>query len=409
MQALRARRWLILGFLVAAGVLNYADRQVIAVLKPDIQAALGWTDADYGGLAAIFQFAAAISVVIAGWIVDRVNLRIANPLGVAAWSLSAMAHGVVHTLMQFSILRAALGATEAMGTPMAVKTVTTLFRPEERSTAMGVSNAATNVGAIITPLLLAPLSVLTGWRGAFLLVGGLGLVWAAAWLVAVRRWDAKAPVVAPDDKIVQLSPPVSYVQMLRSRTTWAIVGAKALSDQVWWLLLFWGPDFFHRVFHLKVAELGGPLAIAYGLAAAGSLAGGMLSGRLVKRGGRPVRVRLLLITAAAFVAPAVILSLGASSVWMAAMFLGVTLAAHQCVSVNIFSLIGDVSPPSRIGSVTSLGALFGNLAGMTVVYQAGRMLSGSSGYAPILWLAGTSYLAAALWLWVWLPKALRSR
>ena len=409
MQSLRARRWLILGFLVAAAILNYADRQVIAVLKPDIQSALGWTDADYGGLAAIFQFAAAIGFVIAGWLVDRINLRIANPLGVVAWSLSAMAHGVVQTLMQFSLLRAALGATEAMGTPMAVKTVTTLFRPEERSTAMGISNASTNIGAIVTPLLLAPLSVITGWRGAFLLVGGLGLLWAAAWFVTVRHWDAQSPEAGPDDRVVEFSPPVPYLQLLKSRATWAIVGAKALSDQVWWLLLFWGPDFFHRVFHLKVAQLGAPLAIAYGCAAAGSLAGGMISARLVRAGGKPVRVRLLMITVAALVAPAVILSLNASSVWLAATFLGITLAAHQCVSVNIFSLIGDVSPPARVGSVTSLGALFGNLAGMAVVYQAGRMLTGPASYAPILLLAGTSYIAAALWLWVWLPRHLRAK
>ena len=153
---LRDRRWIILGFLVAAAIINYADRQVIAVLKPDIQREMGWTDGDYGTLASIFQFAAATGLVFAGWLVDRLGIRSANPVGVAAWSLAAMGHALARTLLQFSLVRVALGATEAIGTPMAMKTVSALFDADERSNAIGLSNASTNIGAIVTPLLLAP-------------------------------------------------------------------------------------------------------------------------------------------------------------------------------------------------------------------------------------------------------------
>jgi len=401
---LRDRRWIILGFLVAAAVINYADRQVIAVLKPDIQREMGWSDGDYGTLASLFQFAAATGLVFAGWLVDRLGLRLANPVGVAAWSLAAMGHALARTFLQFSLVRVALGATEAIGTPMAMKTVSALFDADERSNAIGVSNASTNIGAIVTPLLLAPVAAVTGWRAAFLLVGGAGLAWVLAWGLAVRNW-------APPDTVAvaEAAPRTPFRAVIGARVTWAIIGAKALSDQVWWLLLFWAPDLFHRVFHLTTAQLGPPLAIVYAFAAAGSLFGGAASARLVSRGVTPVRARLWMITGASVVALTILGALAVSQALLAAVLIGVTLAAHQTFSVNLFSLIGDVTPQDRVGAVTSLGALFGNLAGMGIVALAGFILQAKLGYGPLVGIAGLSYLAGAGWLWLMLPPGVKGR
>src|ERR1700754_1868137 len=110
-------RRLLLALLLTSGILNYADRQIIAVLKPLLQEQLHWSDGDYGHLTALFQFAAAFAYLGAGWVVDKVGWRRANPLAVGSWSLAAMAHAVVYTLGQFSIARIALGATESLGTP----------------------------------------------------------------------------------------------------------------------------------------------------------------------------------------------------------------------------------------------------------------------------------------------------
>jgi len=124
---------LLLAMLIAAGILNYADRQIIAVLKPVMSAELGWDDADYGRMAAAFQLAAALAFPVVGWIVDRIGPRWANPVSVAAWSLAALAHAVTVTAGQFLAARIALGATEAMGTPTAIKTLSSLFDSRGRS------------------------------------------------------------------------------------------------------------------------------------------------------------------------------------------------------------------------------------------------------------------------------------
>ncbi len=395
------RRWLLLGLIVAANILNYVDRQVIAVLKPMISQDLGWTDADYGALAALFQMSAAIAFAFTGWIVDRLGARLAAPVGVAAWSVAAMAHGGAATMAQFSLARIALGATESMGTPAGVKAIGALFNDQRRSVAFGVANGAANVGAIVTPLLLPLLAVVVGWRASFVIVGALGLVWVAAWLVAARAADL------PHAKPVKGQGPGALAraaELLGDRRTWGLAGAKALSDQVWWLMLFWAPDFFHRVFNLTMAELGPALAGVYAMAALGSVSSGWIAARLLARGHSLNAVRKGSLLVCALLVTPVPLAVHAQNHWIAVALLGLTLAAHQGFSVNIFATIADVTPKARVGSVTSFGALCGNFAGMGIVYLAGRILSAGLGYLPLLLIAAGSYLVALAWLQLWLPR-----
>jgi ACS family hexuronate transporter-like MFS transporter len=399
------RRWLLLGLLIAAGIINYADRQIIAVLKPLLERDLHWSDQDYGLLASIFQFSAAISYLGVGWFVDKVGLKWANPLAVGAWSLAAMAHTVVRTFAGFAIARVALGATEAVYTPAAVKTVAVFYAARERGMALGLLNAANNLGAIVTPLVVPWLAVTFGWRSAFLVIGAAGLIWVAAWFPLMfgkiegpaRIGAAAAPKLAKEAK-------VGWGEILVDRRTWAVVGAKALSDQVWWFLLFWTPDLLHRMFHLNVGQIGWPLATIYACAAVGSLLGGYVSGRLLAMGIGLNAARKLTLLACGLLATPVALVPIIHSLPFAIALLGLTLAAHQGFSTNLFALITDIIPSRQVGSVTSLSALFGNLAGMSILAVVGFSLSHGGDYLPFFVLISISYLMAVGWIQLWLPR-----
>ena len=394
-----ARRRLLLLLLIAAGIINYADRQVIAVLKPMLQVSLHWSDQDYGLLTSIFQFAAAIAYLFAGAFVDRVGLKWANPLGVASWSLAAMGHVVVRTFVQFAVVRAALGVTESVATPAAVKTAAVFYTEAERPLAMGLLNASNNVGAIVTPLFVPALALAFGWRAAFVTIGLAGLVWAAAWFPLMfghiddPRERAKA---GPAKRI-------GWGEALADRRTWAVMGAKALSDQVWWFLLFWTPDLFHRVFHLGVGQIGAPLAVIYACAAAGSLVGGWMSGRLSASGASLDVARKGVLLGCALLVTPVVFVLYVQSYWLAVALLGLALAAHQAFSTNLFTLITDIIPARRVGLVTSLGALSGNLAGMSVLALVGVSLSHGGGYLPFFVLIAVAYLLALGWIQLLAP------
>lgn len=394
------RRNLLLGLVILSGILNYADRQIIAVLKPLLQAQLNWTDADYGDLTTLFQFAAALAYVGAGWVVDRVGWRRANILAVASWSLAAMAHGVVRTFGQFAVARVALGATESLGTPTSIKTIGTLFEARARSVAMGAMNSATNIGAVITPLVVPTIAVVWGWQAAFLLTGGLGLVWVAAWVLTTRT--ASLPV-SDESAPAAAGASVSWREVLTDRRTWAIAGAKVLIDQVWWLLLFWIPDFFHRQFHLDIQQAALPTAVIYLIAAGGSIAGGWASGRLIAGGAAVTDARKAVMLVSALLMLPVPLALFVDNYWLAVGFLGLTLASHQAFSVNLFALTTDVVPASRVGTVISVGALCGNLSGMTVLWVASRLI-GKFGYGPWLALAAVAYLLALAWIRRLIPR-----
>lgn len=402
-----ARRRLLLALLIVAGVINYADRQVIAILKPVIEGELGWTDADYGRLTSAFQFAAAASFLGVGWIVDRIGLKWANPLGVAAWSLAAAAHAVCRTLPQFLVARVALGATEAMGTPAAIKSIAAWFDARQRSVALGAMNAAGNAGAIVTPLIVPPIALALGWRAAFVVLGAVGLAWALAWMLLTRGqdWKAQAAGGAADaaEAEAEVGARIGWSEVLKERRTWAVAGAKALSDQVWWLLLFWTPDLFHRVFHLDMAATAAPLVVIYSCAALGSLAGGFASSRLMAAGlSLNTARKAVMLVSALLVTPAPLV-LHVQSYWSAVALLGLMLAAHQGFSVNLFALITDVTPARKVGSVTAIGALSGNLSGMAVLALAGVLLSSGGGYGPLFWLAAFAYLLALGWIQLLLP------
>jgi ACS family hexuronate transporter-like MFS transporter len=399
-----AGRRLILLMLILAGILNYADRQIIAVLKPLLDRDLGWGDVAYGRATALFQLGSALALLGAGRLVDRIGWRRANPLAVGAWSLAAMAHAGARTAAAFGAARFALGAAEAMATPTAVKSVAASYGPEERATAFGILNAANGLGAIATPLIIPVLALTIGWAGAFLATGGLGLLWAAAWIAlqpgrgVVDPRPDETPPGAPADK-------VPWTAVLRDRRTLAIAGAKALSDQVWWLLLYWTPDLLHRVYHLGVERLGAPLAVMYACASLGALAAGPVSGALAASGLSLNARRKLALTGFGLLAVPVWFAPRMGDYWQAAAILGLALAAHQAYSTTLFTVITDISPGARVATVVSIGAFCGNLAGMLILQTAGWVLAAGLGYEPLLGLASISYLLGVFWL-QWLAPRL---
>jgi ACS family hexuronate transporter-like MFS transporter len=395
-------RGVLLTLLILAGILNYADRQLIAVLKPLLQETLHWDDKDYGNLTTVFQFAAAFALLGSGWIVDRVGWRAANPLAVASSSLATMAHAASRTLAQFTVARIALGATVSLGTPVAIKTIAENFEPRHSAIAFASLNAAGNAGAIITPLLTPAVALAWGWSGAFLLTGALGLAWVLAWVMFVRNL-APAPRSGRGNELQPAAAPVSLGDVLAQRRTWAIAGGKALSDSVWWFLLFWAPDFFHRVFHLGMQDFAAPLALIYTAAALGAMAGGMVSGRLISNGMAVVRARKAVMLICALLVLSAPVALFVHGYWPAVLVLGLTLAAHQGFSVNLFALTTDVTPKSSVATTISIGALCGNVAGMGILRVAGEAVGSQGGYGLLFGFTAVAYLLALAWIHCLLP------
>lgn len=395
----RGARALLVGLLFVAIALNYVDRQVLALLKPTLEARFDWSDQDYALLGTSFQITAAASFLFVGWFVDRFGVRRALGWGVGLWSLAGVAHAFAATVSQFVLARVALAAAETVGTPAAVKSAAVYLPVKERSFALGLGNTAPNIGAIVTPLLIPPFALAFGWQAAFVVTGALGFVWLVFWIAGTRRLvPVDQPLASGDVKSH-----VNWGELLSDRKTWAVIGAKLLSDLGWFFLLFFIPDFFARVFDMKQGTLGGPTAVAYSFAAIGALSSGLLFPILLNRGWSMNRARKTSMLFYACMILPMPLAIFAPGPWSAAIIIGVGLFAHQGFSTNVFGMTADAVPVERVATVIGAGAVAGNLSGAAMIWFAGYSLSHGMGYTPMFAICACAYLLATLWIDIMLP------
>src|ERR1051326_8673993 len=153
-----------------------------STLKDTLQSAKVWDEIGYSWVVFAFQTAYAIGLLIAGRVMDWLGTRKGFSLSVFIWSIAAMGHALVSTVVGFSVARFALGLGEAGNFPACIKTVAEWFPKKERALATGIFNAGTNVGVLITPLVVPWITIHWGWRWAFIITGALGLLWLAFWI-----------------------------------------------------------------------------------------------------------------------------------------------------------------------------------------------------------------------------------
>ena len=402
-------RWVICALLFFALTINYVDRQVLGVLKPHLETELGWSETDYADIVFWFQAAYALSLLCFGRIMDWIGTRWGLAVAIAVWSLAAVAHAGARTVIQFSIVRFVLGLGEAGVFPAAVKTVSEWFPKKERALATGIFNAGSNVGALATPILV-PLIVLSlGWQWAFIITGAAGFVLLAVWLVVYRRPHEHPRLGAAERAHIESDPAdppgkVGWGVVIRKRETWAFLLGKFITDPVWWLFLFWLPDFFAKTYGLNILTFGPPLVIVYLLADVGSVGGGWLSSRLIKGGWSINRSRKTTMLICALCVTPISVAVFAHSLPIAVALIGLAAAAHQGWSANMYTLVSDVFPRRAVATVVGFGAAGGAVGGMFISKFAGWTLETTGSYVPLLAFAGGAYLVALLVIHLLTPR-----
>jgi ACS family hexuronate transporter-like MFS transporter len=401
-------RWIVCGLLFAAVALSYIDRLVLPTLKPELQARYNWSEQGYADLAIAFQAAYGISYLLFGRFVDRVGARLGYAIAVTIWTIGHIAHALFTSAGAMIFARLPLAIGEAGAFPAALAAANEWFPRRERALAIGIFNAGSNVGAILTPLIVPAIAVAFGWRMAFIATGALTVLWLAAWL-GFYRSPRKHPRVSPEELAwIEAEPavpvrPVAWRTLLRLPQTWAYMLGRFLIDPIWWTFLFWLPDFFNRQYQVKMLDFGPPLVAVYLLADVGSIAGGWLSSRFLSRGWSVNRARKTAMFCCALFALPIIFAAHAPTLWWAVLAIGLACACHQGFSANVYAMPGDLFPRGMGGSVIGLGGLAGACGGMLMAKFAGTILAGIGGYGPIFAVAGVAYLLALLVIHLLVP------
>ena len=383
-------RWSIVLLLFLAMTLNYLDRQMIAVLKPLLSHDLHWSEADYANIITAFQGAYAASYFLLGRLVDRFGAKVGFAVAFAIWSVAQIAHGFARGLSGFMAARILLGLGEGGAYPAGLTAVAQWFPKSERAFATGIFNAGVLVGAVVTPLIVPALVLRFGWRTAFVVTGIVSFVWLLGWLFVYRT--PAAARLEKNEAVVQFH----WSEILRRKEAWAYGIAKFIIDPIFWMFLFWLPDFFAKRYGLDLKSFGPPLVVIYILADLGSFAGGWLSSHLIRRGLSTNDARKTAMLTCALLATPVVVAAQAQTLWIAVGIVGLAAAAHQAFSVNLFTFPSDVFPERAAGSVIGFGGMLGAIGGMLIAQFTGWVLGTFHTYGPLFAWAASSYLAALL-------------
>lgn len=358
----RSKNITLLVLLVIAVGINYIDRGTLSVSSSNISAEYGLDATQMGLLFSAFFWSYALFQLVAGWLVDRYDVKWVFAIGFLVWSLSTAAMGLASSLAMFFVLRLTLGIGESAAYPATSRILAANYPEERRGFANALVDAGSKIGPALSTLLGGLVVAHYGWRSLFLAVGLGSLVWLIPWLWLVpsekrNRVDegAKAPSEGE----------VGWRQLLVRREVWGTSLGMFCLGYVWYFLVSWLPAYLEaeRGFSKEAMATFGSLP--FWAMAVTSLAGGWISDRWIRSGASPTRVRKTFIVAgfllcAAFMTPAVLVK----EAGLCVAFLSAACAALGFYTSNVWAVTQTLAGPKAAGKWTGIQNCIGNLGGV---------------------------------------------
>ncbi|WP_454802199.1 MFS transporter [Mucilaginibacter phyllosphaerae] len=416
-------RWGVVVLLFFATTINYLDRQVIGLLKPELEKEFHWNEKDYSNIVMAFQAAYAFGLLAFGGIIDKLGTKLGYAISIIVWSISAVAHALVRSTLGFIAVRTALGLGESGNFPAAIKTVAEWFPKRERALATGIFNSGANIGAVVAPVMVPWILGVYNWQMAFIITGAIGFIWLIFWWllyeipsrhkkiteqeIAYINSDTVEAVEASDEPDAK----VKWLRLFGIRQTWAFVIGKFLTDPIWYFFLFWLPSYFSSTFNLDLKKPSLPLVLVYTATTLGSIGGGYLSSWLIKSGMPIFRARKTAMFLFALAVMPIFAARYATNIWQAVGLISLAAAAHQAWSANIFTTASDMFPKRAVSSVVGIGGMAGSVGGIFFPFLIGYILESykevgnlTGGYNIIFSVCACSYMVAWLAMHLITPK-----
>lgn len=444
-KAIGKYRWTICALLFFATTVNYLDRQVLSLLKPELEKPelFGWTNSQYADIAAVFQFTYAIAMLFAGRIIDKLGTKKGYMWAIIIWSVGAIIHALAIpigksmsavlgwagiaaipvSVLGFMVSRAVLAIGESGNFPAAIKATAEYFPKKERSFATGIFNSGANVGAILAPLSVPWIESHWGWRAAFLIIGAIGFIWMFFWLIYYEKPEQQRRMSAAeleyinsdakDTAAADSNEKVSWIKLLGYKQTWAFAFGKFMTDGVWWFFLFWLPAFLKDQYGIEKMAVMVPLAVLYSMTMFGSIGGGYFPTYFINKGYQPYDGRMKAMLLIACIPLVVLLAqpLGHTSYWIPVIFIGIGASAHQAWSANIFTTVSDMFPKKAVGSVVGIGGMAGGIGGVIITKVGGALFDHYKaqghieiGYSIMFAFCAVAYLIAWVVMKSLVPK-----
>lgn len=406
----RTIRWWICGLLFASTVINYLDRQTLALLAPDMKKLFSWNNDDYANLVIGFRVAYTIGQFLSGRFLDRVGTRKGATITVAFYSAASILTPLSNGFRSFLSFRCLLGLGESANWPAATKAVSEWFPGKERGLATAFFDSGSSLGGAIAPFLIFWIYERYGWRLAFIVPGLLGVVWLLVW-----RWfyhsPEQHPMISKEEFLLlqrekeatgthKTEDRIPLMVLLKLRETWGTIAARALTDPVWFFITDWFPIYLvSKGFTLSNSLMA--VWVPFLAADIGSYVSGTISGWLVRRGWPLLRARKVIVMAGGIGTLCIIPTIFFHNLIAVTALFAIATFSYQSFSVMANVLPSDLYQPAGVATVSGVSGAVAGL-GTVIGFKAvgylsdARHAAGPHAFDPIMIVCGLIPFVGAL-------------
>jgi MFS family permease len=427
-QATRVR-YTMLGWFCSLSMITYIDRVCIMQVQGEIQRDLNITKEQFAFTFSAFALAYALFEIPTGWLGDRIGPRKVLTRIVLCWLLFTAMTGLIPAMewnLGFAILnggfimllavRFLFGAGEAGAYPNMAKATRNWFPYPERGRAQGLVWTFGRLGGSVAPVLVFALAypftlsgILAGWRGAFLMLGLLGVLWVIgfAWYYRDTPRDHAGVNEAERDWIEAGAgnqtkpPPFSWANALRSRTLWMLSIMYFCSNSGWSFFITYVKPWLEHDVGLKDLTLALAAGAPLFFGALGCVLGGFLTDRQVRvwgpRYGRTGQGMVAYFLGASFFLVAAFLkpsALSFSLVCLASFVKDFAMAASWSTTLDI----GHRYSGTVAGIMNTIGNLGTVFTPPLVTYMV--LATGGGESDKLFFYAAMFFIAAVCWLFI---------
>lgn len=400
---IRGLRWWIIGLIVAITIINYLDRNTLSIMWQGIVESLGLIDKEgltpdeystktkelYAYINMFFMVAYGISQMLSGKLYDKIGTRRGFVASVLVWGIADACTSIASGVKSLCGFRAALGLGEAGPWPGATKSNAEWFPQKERAMAQGLFNAGASIGAILSPIIIALLYTICGWKLTFVVIGCLGLIWIIPWLIINKKGPKEHPWITDRERdyIISGQPEckvcsdkgLSWKELLSNRKSYAVILGRFFLDPIWWMFVTWLPIYLFDVYGFNVKDIGMTAWVPYVGAAIGSITGGWFSGHLVSKGHSVNFSRKISIVIGALMTlPALIVVAFVNNAVWAVICMAVILCGYQFSMNNIQTLPSDLFTGKSVGSLAGLGGAAATVGTIISILLVPALTAGSN-------------------------------
>jgi ACS family hexuronate transporter-like MFS transporter len=363
-RVIKNLRWWMLGMFLLGVTVNYITRNSLGILAPELKNSLHMTTEQYSWVVAAFQLAYTLFQSICGWLIDVIGLKMGFLICALIWSVTCLLHAGAGSWLHLALLRFVMGASEAAATPANAKAIGDWFPKKERPVAAGWAGVGFSIGAMLAPPIIYVAHITFGWQGAFLLTGGLGLLWVALWWWGYhspeshpRLSDEERAFINQDNEAIgEKLPFFTALKVIgKEKKFYGIAIPAFLAEPAWAVLSFWVPLYLANERGMDLKQIVMFAWLPFLAADLGSVASGYLTKIYVRWFGL---TRVNSIVASSVTGALLMVSLALMTLvkdpWLAIALISVGGFGHQVISCMLSALVVERFDRRQMATVNGM-------------------------------------------------------